>query len=71
MSANVYRLTRRDLPADAHLVAFRPHHCELGNGYRAECTDCNYVSPVLSWRRAQAVADEHARKSVDVWKAAR
>lgn len=71
MSANVYRLNRRDLPADAHLVAFRPHRCELGNGYRAECTDCDYVSPVLPWRRAQAVADEHARKSVDAWKAAR
>jgi hypothetical protein len=48
-----------------HVVAFRPHTCRFGSGYRAECLDCHYVSPVLPWVRANKVAKEHERKLVD------
>ena len=54
-----------------HIVGFRPYRDQFGTGFRAECLDCDYVSPVLSWPRANAVAREHTAKSVGAWKPAR
>jgi hypothetical protein len=62
---------RRLLQSSGHLVAFRPHNCRFGKTYRPECLDCDYVGPLVSLPRAQAIGAEHTLKSVSVWEPAR
>lgn len=57
--------------SDGHLVGFRSVADRFGTGFRVECLDCSYVSPVLPWTRATSVAREHTLKSADRWEPAR
>lgn len=54
-----------------HVPDFRMIRSPFGDGWRVECPDCTYKSPVVSWLRASAVADEHRRKTSGVWRPAK
>ena len=58
-----------------HIVAVQPHHSPIsGHTWQPVCVEelCGYVGPHLQTEsRAQAIAEEHRRKSAGIWKPAR
>lgn len=57
------------LPA-RHLMTLVDHDCRFGHTYRPVC-ECGYRGPLVSFKRADAIADEHRAKERGIWKAAR
>lgn len=83
MNATIHRL----LTAAGHIVTVQRHHCRFGDTWQPVCIadtwrpvciadedneyGCNYVGPFVSHARAQAIAEEHRRKSAGVWRPAK
>ena len=69
MNATIHRL----LTAPGHLVGFQHHDCRFGRTWQPACMEdgCGFVGPFVSHARAQAIAEEHRRKSAGVWRPAK
>ena len=66
------RLWTEDFKPASHIVTLQRHRCRFGDTWQAVCElGCNYVGPFVSHARAQAIAEEHRRKSAGTWRATR
>lgn len=53
-----------------HITSLEDHDCRFGNTVRPTC-QCGYRGPLVSFKRADAIAAEHRSKARGDWRPAR